>query len=194
MPSFAKAVRPGLTLIEIMISVSIIAILSAIVFVGFANEQERNGVKRTIEQMQIDVQAIQNRAQSGALLPDGSPVTGYGITLTLGDTDYQRFGDQPGTTPHLLDGSDTVLETRGHYPNVVVSALNLVPAPPQPATDLTIVYDLPDGRLFMTSTPGATTIDVATVILRQTKANLCYSLTIRADSGTVSRRDLAICP
>lgn len=60
--------KPAFTLVELMVSVAIIGILTAIIFVSFRNDQKRNDAKRAAEQLQVDIQDIQIMAQSGRVL------------------------------------------------------------------------------------------------------------------------------
>ncbi|MBI3572888.1 MAG: prepilin-type N-terminal cleavage/methylation domain-containing protein [Candidatus Kerfeldbacteria bacterium] len=69
----------GFTLVEMLISIAIFALLTVVIFSNFAGEKDRSSTKRAAEQLQVDLQAMQNNAQSG--VPDQS--TGALVTKAL---------------------------------------------------------------------------------------------------------------
>lgn len=69
MPFFAKHKQShGFSLIEILISISIMGILTAIVFVGLRNEQQRSSTKDAVDRLQVELSGLQNKAQSAIAL------------------------------------------------------------------------------------------------------------------------------
>lgn len=65
---FSNKKSAGFTLIEILISIAITAILTTITFLGFSQEQRRSNSRRAAEQLQTNLQVAQNRAQSAITL------------------------------------------------------------------------------------------------------------------------------
>lgn len=87
MQFFAK--RSGLSLIEILVSIAIISILTSITFSGFSREQRKSLIRRIAEQLQVDLQAAQIKAQSAVAYTGGKLCTGSardGLPCTV-DTD-----------------------------------------------------------------------------------------------------------
>ncbi len=57
---------PALTLIEILISITIFAIITAVTIPGFTNYNQRRQLDRAEEQVRTELRAMQNQAVSGA--------------------------------------------------------------------------------------------------------------------------------
>ncbi|MBI2984293.1 MAG: prepilin-type N-terminal cleavage/methylation domain-containing protein [Candidatus Kerfeldbacteria bacterium] len=198
MPFFSKPA--GLTLVELLISIAVIGILSSIVFVGFYQDRERSAVKRAAEQLQVDVQSAQNRAQSG-VLTGGSLPAGYGVHFDVATPDrYLIFADALSGSPPAGDneyrpppgGTDTIVTTVILPSRVVVHRIGVI--------SLTFdrgsaVFSVPNAQSTLRvwdAGGAASTPSSLPITLRQTRANLCYSVTI-VPSGTVSQRQLDSC-
>lgn len=91
--------RVGFTLIEIMITIAISGILTAIIFTGLRNEQQRSAAKDAADRLQVELIGLQNKIQSAIALPGkychrgGGSYAGEGNTCTV-DADCLVAGVQ----------------------------------------------------------------------------------------------------
>ena len=91
----SSAKHSGFSLVEILISIAVIAILTTITFVGFAQEKRKSDARRIAEQLQVDLQSAQAKAQSAVIysarkLCSGSANDGYFCTADIPDCDLSR--------------------------------------------------------------------------------------------------------
>ncbi len=92
LPKYSK----GFTLIEILISVSILAILSAGIVPSFSGYIKNQNLKQAQEQLKSDLRSVQNRALTGSLsdLELGTPtkrVAYWGVRFTNNSNIYYYF-------------------------------------------------------------------------------------------------------
>jgi prepilin-type N-terminal cleavage/methylation domain-containing protein len=172
--------RCGFTLLELMISIAITGILTAMVFTNFSQEKERNALKNAINQIQTDLQAAQASAQGGVLY-NGAVQLGYGVSLTTNGTSHTTYRiDTVNSRPTVLTRT---YATNGGVQIVAISGLQ------SPHTTMNIDYAVPSGNASLTDGPASTTIT-----LKNTKLNICYAITVTSYVGTVSQRRLTSCP
>ncbi len=199
---FSANSKPGFTLVELLVSIAIIGILTSIVFVSFANQRERDSVKAAVAQAQIDLQDMQSNAQSGVLTGASLPA-GYGMWFRVGSSpsatnpvyklNYMMFADLPGDTANSWDTNDSTIALKALPQDVEV--VGITDGDDNVASVVHAVYQVPNGNVVLTFLPLANpNTSKATITFKQTKANLCYSISIIGDSGTVNRRQLATCP
>lgn len=89
--------RRGFTLVELLISISIIAILSIVLSVSFSNAQKSGRDQRRIS----DLKAIQNAAEQYYLLK-GSYPTSAGSWSVNSQTILQKFPTDPKGTAYMV--------------------------------------------------------------------------------------------
>lgn len=172
-----------------MISIAIIGILTAIIFTNFSQEKDRNALKSAVHQLQTDLQAMQTNAQAG-VVTSGYTVGGYGLWLTMSNVDsYKLFVDVQGTTLNLYDSGDPTLTDRRLPANVIILRLSGVSNSFDWAN---VVYRTPNASAVF-SIDHDQISSILTIVLKHTTLNVCYAVTVTANVGTVSKRQLASC-
>lgn len=179
---------------------AVFSILSAIIFTGFRDENTRSAAKRAAEALQIDIQEMQNSAQSG-IQQGGEIPPGYGIQLIKGEGlgFYYLFADSKVNPTTLGDNhyNDTSLDVDirtvtmdrevyvvGFKPSVVDFEF------------LDIVYQRGGSKVVMTGKKGTTYTNIqdpVTIVLRQPKYDICFGVTVESVAGTVNRREMTSC-
>ena len=172
--------RSGFTLVELMISVAIIVILTAMIFGDFNHESSRNALKSAVHQLQTDLQGMQANAQGG-VLTDGVAQSWYGVHVQAKDhADSDTQGFAVFAAPTL--GAKNVLVTRTFTSEVFIRYVN------GNSGDGDITFQVPSGKAVL-STGGST----MTIVIESPQLNTCYAITVTADVGTVSQRQLSSC-
>lgn len=177
--------RRAFTLLELMITIAISGIITAMMFSNFAAEKDRNNLKASVRQLQVDLQAAQTNAQSG-ILDNGVTTRGYGIWLRAGDSSYTQFSDQDGNLLHAGAGSEDRL-TR-NFPSGVV--IKKVCGSTAAGTTADMVFTRPSG---MATTYCGSAQPSTTIIIGSGKLSVCYAITVVANVGTVSQRQVSSC-
>jgi len=88
----------GFTLVELLISISIIAILSVVLTISFSNAQKNGRDQRRIS----DLKAIQNAAEQYYMLK-GSYPTSAGLWSVNSQTILQKFPTDPKGSAYMVD-------------------------------------------------------------------------------------------
>lgn len=197
--------RTGFTIIETLITVTIIGILSAIVFGDFIRQRPRAELKGVVRQLQNDLQAMQTNAQGGVAIA-GVAQNGFGVYLSntfflpapfpANTKGYVMYGDAKTGSVGLHDSGapDTDLTYRAFPKNVDFTRLT-DSGGAKNYSRADVVYAVPNGRAVVTAyltdweTPGAFRI-----IIKQSKINVCYSIDVASPIGTVSSTQLSSCP
>lgn len=188
--------RTGFTLIEILISIAIFAILTAIIFFNFANEKKRTAIKSAADQIGVDVQAMQTNALGG-VVTGGSAQGGYGVHFDVDRYDqYILFADGLSGTPYVYDaGIDQVVTTQQWAASTGVRIGSLA-SDTAAARTADVTFVAPSGKAIITAKDMAgnpLTPTSLIIFLNQSSLNVCYSLTVRSNVGTINRRQLANC-
>ncbi len=139
---FSAKRHSGFTLIELLITIAISGILTAIVFAGLRNEQQRSSTKDAADRLQIELVGLQNKIQSAIETPTkfcnrpGGTYTGQGNTCTtdvnclVGGTQGRCISGPPsGFGLQLVLGSSTYT-TYADMPNGTTAANGLLDIPP----------------------------------------------------------------
>lgn len=192
--------RRGFTLLELLVTIAISGILTAMMFTDFSKEKYRNNLKAAVRQVQVELQGAQTKAQAGLLLSGFSVVpNGYGF-LILNGTSYNLFANTlvctgGGSIP-CDDNTDCGAQTCSSGSVDMDLATRTLPG----AGDITIApvnqkieFTKPNGRAVITNP----SVPTATLYLKSTKLNICYAITVTANVGTVSSRQLSnigLCP
>ena len=90
LPKYSK----GFTLLELLISISIIAIISAGVIPTFSGYIKNQNLKQAQEQLKSDLRSVQNRALTGSLSDqflDSNRTAYWGIMFTNNSGSYTYF-------------------------------------------------------------------------------------------------------
>ncbi len=142
----------GLTLVELLVVISIIAVISAIVFANYREGEKQFALQRSAHKLAQDIRRAQNMAMAargiGGVVPRG-----YGIHLiTTSPTQYILFADNNGNG--LRDAGDTDVETLGLETGNSITGLS-------PASPLTIVFFPPDPTVLISGSPANTLASIS---------------------------------
>lgn len=188
--------RPSFTLIEIMVSVAIFAILTSIVFASLAQEKSRAAIKQAADQFAVDLQDMQNRAQSG-IITSGVTAAGYGLLFTYPPgNSYQTFVDATGGTytADLYDSGaspDPTLLTRTLSSNIrIIKLTDSTNIPSYNRAD--VVFHVPNATVSLLGNIS-TSLTNLTIKLKNIQLNVCYAVSIQKTGGTVTKRQLSTC-
>lgn len=188
-----KTSRPAFTLIELLISIAIVGILSAMMFNNFAKEKDRNAIKGIVHKLQTDLQGIQTNAQSGVQTTGATSLLGYGIAIPTGGATYRVFAEQNNSGRYdVVDPADISLRVVTLPTGVTVSKITGIPASTTVTTytGLDVLYKTPNGTATITN-PGYGALSSAVIYIKSTKLNLCYAITVTAGVGTISQKQLS---
>ncbi len=215
---FSVKSRPGFTLIELLISIAIIGILTGIMMVGINQQKNISLARRTAEQLQNDIQAMQNNALSGQIVT-GTTVGGFGVFINQGSSTYKLFADALGICSNAASQTctlNTECPSGGScQPSGYTRLLYDTSAPADPVSQTTAlstpmyISSLVGTRMSNGTTSNYLRADLVysrpsanltifgdaadalsslTVKLKNIKLNICYAVTITAASGTVTNR------
>ncbi len=202
---------------ELLVSIAIIGILSAIVVSGQVQQRNISLARRTAEQLVSDLQTMQNSALSGQTLAGSRPAA-FGLSVTTtpvsGKYQYTTFGDAILTsTPCSLAASiynsspvgvcspaDTLIATTQLDSAMTITRLctnsTCLTSGSGNVSRLDFAYTIPNATIVIisdTNPATASTITSAAVVVKNIRLNTCYAMNVNSASGTVSQRQLATC-
>jgi len=146
------------TLIEVLVVISIIVILTGIVFAGYRSGQKQLALQRSANKLAQDIRRVQEMAMAAEELPSGEvPYGGYGVYLENDDNSYIIYADNNGDrgrgsgdtdieTIYLEEGvsvSDLLVSHVGSWGSKTIIAINFIP--PDPEVSLQFFLPLPIG-------------------------------------------------
>ena len=126
-----KNSQKGMTIIELLIVVAIIAILLGISFWGYHKRGEELSLRRVAYQMMSDIEKTREMAMSARKLSSGDrPEGGYGLNLdTASPGQYVIFADL-GTSPDkTYNGSSEAVETISLGTKIVIQGIKIGSSP-----------------------------------------------------------------
>lgn len=192
--------RRGFTLIEIMISTAIFAILTTIVFFDFASQSARSALPLAVEQLNTDFQDMLNNSQAGVIFDSISDTPkGYGLSITLdavtpaNNTSYTTFADlKVGATEvgnGQFDGAAELIQSRTLPPRVIISQISIDPTVLYDRTDFT--YSLPGSRLAVSGIPRgqASMVSITQqvhIVLKNVRNSTCSQMDLQPGQPTIT--------
>ena len=112
--NFRKPGSKAFTLVELMISITIITIISASIIPAFSRYIRNQNLKQAQEQLKSDLRNIQNKALTGSLsdqfINGNSKMKYWGVKFTQGFQSYEFFIsalDTDCTVPMLSQGTNS---------------------------------------------------------------------------------------
>ena len=150
----------GFTLIEVLISITIISTITFIMFAAKGQQKYQLALQRSSYQLAQDMRRAQEMGMSTKEFNGVVPQGGYGIYCDLlsSTTTYILFADINNNT--LYDGVSEKVEQKSLEEKIYISSFT-----PAFASSLTIVFSPPDPSIILTTNTGSTTT-IATVFLK----------------------------
>jgi prepilin-type N-terminal cleavage/methylation domain-containing protein len=108
--------KKGFTLVELMVTVSIISLLSVVVFANYRAGGKQFALERSVHKLAQDIRRAQNMTMGAVECLSGTACAGqvppgYGIRLSQGDTFYRLYADtNPPKGNEQYDGGDVIFE------------------------------------------------------------------------------------
>ena len=125
--------KKGLTLIELIIVISIIAIVSIIVLPNYRSSNRHLALERSIHTLHHDIRRAQEMAMSATQCPPvclmgpcvcaGDVPLGFGIVLNQGDEFYRIYADT--TESEWFDGGDDIIYRTDLEPTVFIAEIRI---------------------------------------------------------------------
>lgn len=197
--------RPAFTIVELLVSMAIIGILTAVFISGLNQQRFVSLARRTAEKISTDIQAMQNSALSGQAITGVRP-NGYGAYFNLATKGvYRTFGDgTPIDNKLTLSPPDYLIQTVTLDKTMTVSKLEIsgkdsggVQVTDALTGQLNIVYSVPGGTVSTVAIPAPSRAvppyAQAAITVKNSKQNVCYAVTVDLATGTVSARSTTSC-
>jgi len=130
----------GTTLIEILITISMITILLGVTFWGYRDRGRELGLKHSALEMVTNLEKVREMAMSARVIGVGAerPEGGYGIRFIKNETSYILFADVTNNKSYDVGAGElnsTVLLKNG---------ISIVLASPATTTDIVFIPPSPD--------------------------------------------------
>jgi len=138
----------GFTLVELLFSIFIIALISAVFMVNYHNTNKRSELKMAAQKLASDIRLAQNyslgsKTYDGATTPSG----GWGVHFSLADsTHYIIFADKDAPNGNQVYNSGEAIETKNLPAGVTISSLEVAGAP---VNSVDIVFFPPDPTTYV---------------------------------------------
>ncbi|MFZ5363974.1 MAG: pilus assembly FimT family protein [Patescibacteria group bacterium] len=130
--------KKGFTIIELLVSLSIFIIVTAMVVTNFRGGNRSDELKIAAETIASSLRRVQNMALAGELVDGISPPGGYGIYFNLGNPgQYLIFADKDGDLAYdvgevLADGAIDLADNITLENILPAAASTIIFKPPKP--------------------------------------------------------------
>ena len=132
----------GLTLIELLVVITIIGILSSVLFLGSRSEEEKLALQRSAYQLVQDLREVQEMAMgAGEISCDGGKTYSFGIYFTTASSNYYQFADCDANQTYNAQ-NDKLLKEIKLEKGVQIQSLS-------PSSPLNIVFNPPDPTTYI---------------------------------------------
>jgi prepilin-type N-terminal cleavage/methylation domain-containing protein len=162
--------KKGFTLVEVLTSIFIIAILSAVILVNYRQSNRQYALLRSANKLAQDIRRAQQMAMTTKEYGGSIPPGGYGIYINTGDTSYILYADNNPADPpggnEIYEPGDFVTETINFESGVSVQSVNPSPLsvnfkPPDPTTKISNgASEMNEGVITLTLQSKTKTIKV----------------------------------
>lgn len=160
------AFNRGLTLIETITVVSILVILSSIIFGNYKTGSDALALDRASQKLAQDLRRASEMALAGT---GGYQAVGVYLATTS-STQYIIFGEQNDT--HVRDSGDTDIETINFESGIKICSISLGSTATSP---MSIEFEAPMPNVYLAN--DATTADDVKIVLAPTSETNCSSPT-----------------
>lgn len=172
----------GFTLIEIIISISIMTILTSLVLVNFSSLSTRSHFNTTVDTLVSDLHKAQSLSLSSRDI-DGMPSSAYGLIFQTGTPgSYEQFvDDREGVkrSPKI-----SVFPKRIYVREITVVKESGVIVRP---TTLTVRFQVPYGRIAQTYAGATDEVNsITTMVLSTEDGSRSITVTINGITGNVT--------
>lgn len=157
--------KRGFTLIELIASIFIVALLSGAFMVNYHNANKRSELNMIKQKLASDLRLVQNNSLGAKTHNGASPKGGWGVHFAVSEpSSYIIFADleDPNGNQAYEPGEEAEIKTLPA--GVTISSLS---AGGSPANSLDIVFFPPDPTTFVNASPTAG----AQIILRENVNN-----------------------
>lgn len=156
----------GFTLIEMMVTVAIIAILSVITLAGYRAGEKRYVLENTAQRLIADLRKGQNMA----LAPEASEIysPGIGISFDLNNPYYFFFRDANKDKKFNSDAGDKIIETVQLSTKIQINSIF-------PGSPTDIFFEPPDPTIYINQQTSASAI----ITLQPKGADMTKSIKIK---------------
>jgi prepilin-type N-terminal cleavage/methylation domain-containing protein len=165
----------GFTIIELVVSASIIAIISTLVIANFRGANQRSSLENEAERLSSVIRQAQINALVGMTVDGVRPIGGFGVHLIACATDchYSLFADTSGD--YLYNTSEEIQNLGMLDDNVYIKTL--------PNSPLDIDFTPPKGVAYIN---GADTTDEVRVTLGFANTDYEKTLVINRLTGQIN--------
>lgn len=165
----------GISYVEIIVTVAIIAIVSVLAIAGYVGGEQRQRVAYAVQQIEQDIRKVQRLSLAGKKDNAVSQrPCGYGIKFDNNSTSYVLFRDMPNCSVNnkTYDVGEKVGETAQLPSGLKIQFSS--------GSEKNIYYSIPFAEVFVdgATLSGTTTIDI-------TNSSFTKTITIK-DTGEVS--------
>jgi prepilin-type N-terminal cleavage/methylation domain-containing protein len=124
----------GFTLVELLVTISIVSVLSIVVFANYRTGQKQFSLQRSAHKLSQDIRGVQNMAMSAKEF-QGTVPSGYGVYLTTAQPgQYILFADLDGDKNY---DANEMVETLEFEEGIFINSLS-------PGNPLTVFFSPPD--------------------------------------------------
>lgn len=173
--AYSSAWFSGFTLIEMMVVISIIALLSATVIAGYRSNGKQYALAQASQQVVSDLRWAQNMAMSGNKACSGTCYD-YGVHFDQGSSSYIIFGDvQQNSYTFQNDPPDIIIATIKLPPNIKIQSV-------APGSNLDIAFEPPNPKTYINKNSAGPAL---IVLQYSSDASLTRTITVTI-AGSIS--------
>lgn len=136
--------QKGFTLVEVLTTLFIIAILSGIIFANYRQSNRLYNLLRAANKLAQDIRVVQQMALTTKQCCGGIIPYGYGVRLNTGGTNYLLYADIDGSEDY--NDGDAAIETVNFESGTTINSMQIIidGNPAQNVNSITINFKPPD--------------------------------------------------